>query len=64
MNTKPNQPQSNEDTYDGSDVQDDAIANSDRDDLKWISSIKIVKGNIDIPSELLLVEDSGLVGSQ
>ena len=42
MNTKPNQPQSNEDTYDGSDVQDDANANSDRDDLKRISSRKIV----------------------
>ena len=42
MNTKPNQPQSNEDTYDGSDVQDDANANSDRDDLKRISSREIV----------------------
>ena len=42
MNTKPNQPHSNEDTYDGSEVQDDVNANSDRDDLKRISSREIV----------------------
>ena len=42
MNTKPNQPQSKEDTYNGSDVQDDGNANNDRDGLKTNPSPKIV----------------------
>ena len=42
MNTKSNQPQSKEDTYNGSDVQDDGNANNDRAGLKRIPSREIV----------------------
>ena len=42
INTKPNQPQSKEDTYNGCDVQDNGNANNDRDSLKRIPSRKIV----------------------
>ena len=42
MNNKPYKPQSNEETYDGSDVQDDVNANSDKDDIKRILSRKTV----------------------
>ena len=48
MNTKPNQPQSNEETYKGSDVQDDAKANKDRDDLKRIPSRRIASNPISL----------------
>ena len=41
MNTKPNQPQSNEDTCKGSDIQDDDNANKVRDGLNRIPSRKI-----------------------
>ena len=45
MITKPNQPQSDEDTYNGSDVQDDVNADKDRDGLNRIPSRKIVSNH-------------------
>ena len=42
MNTNPNQPHNNEDTYIGSDVKDDDNVNKTRDGLSRITSRKTV----------------------